>query len=151
MNVLKMNYIDELVYFRKRFMLNCNFIERMREKEIITVFMLLWKSCWYIKCKKPPRKYKLHCVNKDKNNTNKSVRMLVLKNSYSSTVWTNHDSLEDPEGCLRVNTGIRQTVSTISPRIYHTFSWRTLFFVQPSNFMLTGLIQKQLNIKGLYR
>lgn len=43
MNLLEMNYIDELVYFRKRFMLNCNFIEKMREREIITVLMLFMK------------------------------------------------------------------------------------------------------------
>lgn len=40
MNLLKMNYI-ELAYFRKHFMLNCNFIEKMREKKIITVLMHL--------------------------------------------------------------------------------------------------------------
>lgn len=33
MNLLKMNYIDELVYFRKHFMLNCNFIGKNERKE----------------------------------------------------------------------------------------------------------------------
>lgn len=50
MNLLKMNYI-ELVYFRKHFMLNCNFVEKMREKKLLLYLCTYEKVVGILKVK----------------------------------------------------------------------------------------------------